>query len=257
MDECGLLVDNFDRPVVMMPYNPPYYQTLVENAGIGFSKVMDIHCFYQNWEMLEETKIDVRLGKIVERMQRNQRIEIRPINRKKLKEEFTIFKDIYNSAWEKNWGFTPFTPAELDMLVHSLGQFFDPDMACFAYVDGEPAAFAIGIPDLNQALLKAYPRPGVPEWVSLLKVGWHWKIRKTINWIRLPLLGVKEEYRNKGIDLAMYHYLFQSILKHKDRYQHLDSGWVLESNRPMMKTGLKLGMKLYRTHRFYEKPLER
>jgi GNAT superfamily N-acetyltransferase len=256
MDEVGLLVENFDRPVVMMPYNPPYYQALVENSGVGFAKVMDVHCFYMNWELLGETRIAERLENIVKRMQRNQSIEIRAIDRKNLKQEFQLFKDIYNSAWEKNWGFTPFTPAELDMLVHTLGQFFDPDMACFAYVDGKPAAFAIGIPDLNQAVQKAYPRPGVPEWVTLIKALWHWKIRSKIDWLRLPLLGVKEEYRNKGIDLAMYHFLFQAILKNGDRYQHLDSGWVLETNHPMMKTGQKLGMKQYRTHRFYEKPLD-
>ena len=84
-------------------------------------------------------------------MKRNH-VTIRPIDRHNLKQEFVLFKELYNAAWEKNWGFVPMTEKELDALVKSLGQFFDPDLAFFGYVDGEPAGFIMAVPDFNQVL---------------------------------------------------------------------------------------------------------
>src|SRR6185369_4374466 len=109
-------------------------------------------------------------------MKRNK-ITVRQIDRKRLKEEFVLFKEIYNSAWDKNWGFVPMTPRELDGMVNSLGQFFEPDFAFFAYVEGQPAGFVMAVPDFNQVLEKAKARPGVPELFTLLRALWYWKIR--------------------------------------------------------------------------------
>ena len=256
MDECGLLIDGFTRPVLMMPYNPPYYQTMIENSGLGFAKVMDIVSFYHSWENLANTIVLKRLEKLVERIQRKQRIVVRGLDRKNLSQEFELFKEIYNKAWEKNWGFTPFTAAELDALVESLGMFFDPRLACFAYVGDEPVGFLIGIPDLNIVLQKVYPRPGIPEIFSLVKALWYWKFRPSIDWLRVPLMGVKDGYRNQGVDLAMYNYMLHAIMA-EERYQHLDSGWVLETNDAMMRVGESLGLTPYKTYRFYEKQLVR
>ncbi len=104
------------------------------------------------------------------------------------------------------------TPKELDALVKSLGDFFDPSMAFFAEVEGVPAGFVMGVPDFNQVLQKVYPRPGVPEVFSLLKALWYWKIRPTIDWARIPLMGVKEAYRNKGVDAVLYYYVLMSLI---------------------------------------------
>ena len=251
-DEVGTLVEGFERPTVLMPYNKPYYKDLIE--GAGFEKVMDVYSYYANWEILKQSGTVERFRRIVEKAQKRGNITIRPINRKKLKEEFELFKNIYNTAWEKNWGFTPFTSKELDALVQGLGMIFDPDLACFAYVNGDPAGFIISVPDFNQVLQKAYPKPNIPEPLTLLNVLWHWKVRPTIDWIRIPLMGVKAEYRDKGVDLAMYNYAINAV--EGTRYKHLDAGWILETNQPMRRILEHTGLQRYKTHRFYEKSLK-
>ncbi len=251
-EDTGLLVDGFMRPVLLMPYNHPYYQGLVENAG--FVKAMDLYSFHMSRDLSRQSGLDNRLRRITESAMKRNKITIRPIDRKRLKEEFVLFKELYNTAWDKNWGFVPMTPRELDNLVASLGQFFDPDFAFFAEVDGEPAGFVLGIPDFNQVLQKANPRPGVPEIFSLLRALYHWKINPVINWMRIPLLGVREEYRQKGVDVALYFGILDACLNHP-RIEHADGGWILESNQAMVSIALKMGLDIYKTHRLYEKQL--
>ncbi|MDX1991902.1 MAG: N-acetyltransferase [bacterium] len=248
-DECGLLVDGFERPIMLMPYNKPYYQRLVE--GAGFHKVMDIYSYYYNWALSADARTEERLEKLATRINRTVNVTIRPIDRKNMKADFVKFKEIYNDAWDKNWGFTPMTPKELDNLVTSLGMFFDPTFSCFAEVDGEPVGFMLGVPDFNQVLQPAHARPGEPEPITLVKALWHWKIRSKIDWLRVPLMGVREAYRNRGLDLLMFLYFYKVM--RGSRYKHLDCGWILENNHNMLGLLESVGMKIHRTHRFYEK----
>lgn len=252
-EECGLLVDGFVRPVLLMPYNPPYYQQLVEKAG--FSKAMDVYSFYVDRDGIVNAKETQRISRLTERIMQRNKITIRPLDTKRKKEEFALFKEIYNAAWDENWGFVPMTPRELDALVDSLGQFVEPKLALFAEVDGDPAGFIMAVPDFNQVLRKIYPRPGVPEVVFLLQALWYWKLKPSISWIRIPLMGVKHEYRNMGVDASMYYHMTQSIIKHTT-YQYSDSGWILESNDNMVSIAKNLGTTIYKTHRFYEKGLK-
>ncbi|MCB9453550.1 MAG: GNAT family N-acetyltransferase [Anaerolineaceae bacterium] len=249
-EECGLLVDGFVRPILLMPYNAPYYQGLVENAG--FTKAMDVYSFYADRDGIMNGKERKRIARLTERIMQRNKITIRPLDPKRKKAEFELFKEIYNAAWEKNWGFVPMTPRELDALVASLGQFVEPQLALFAEVDGKPAGFIMAVPDFNQLLQKVYPRPGVPEIASLLQILWHWKIRPSIDWIRIPLMGVKQEFRNMGVDASMYYHMTQAIVNHTN-YQHSDSGWILENNENMVSIAKNLGTEIYKTHRFYEK----
>jgi hypothetical protein len=101
-------------------------------------------------------------------------------------------------------------------------------------------------------LMKAGARPGVPEVFSLLKALWYWKIRPVMDWARIPLMGVKEEFRNKGVDAVLYYYVLQSLLK-SPQIQHSDSGWILEANKSMVSIAKSFGCEIYKTHRFYEK----
>lgn len=247
-EECGLLVDNFSPPVLLMPYNPLYYQKLLEQAG--FQKAMDVQCVYYDRELAEKNHAEERMGKIVKRILERGNITIRKIDKKRLQQEFERFKEIYNAAWAKNWGFVPMNEKELDALVESLGQFFEPDFAFFAEVNGEPAGFALSIPDLNEALIRAYPRPGVPEILSLIRVLWHWKLRPVIKGVRMPLMGVKAEYRNRGIETALFYYTLMAILP--TRYTYVDAGWVLETN-DLLKITDSFGAPRYKTFRFFEK----
>jgi GNAT superfamily N-acetyltransferase len=249
-EECGLLVDGFNRPVLLMPYNPPYYQKLVE--GAGFHKAMDIYSFHLSRQGTKEHATGDRLERLTKAVMKRNKITVRPIDRKNLKAEFKLFKDIYNAAWDKNWGFVPMTEKELDALVESLGMFFDPNLAFFAYVDHEPAGFVMGIPDFNQVLQKAYAQPGTPEIFTLLKALWYWKIRLVMDWARIPLMGVKEQYRHKGVDATLYYHVLQALLA-SPRIQNSDSGWILEANTDMVSIAKSFGSEIYKTHRFYER----
>jgi hypothetical protein len=114
-------------------------------------------------------------------------------------------------------------------MVVGLGQFFEPKLACFAEVDGDPAGFMLTIPNFNELLRIVYPRPGVPEPLSLVALLWHWKIRPKMKWIRVPLMGVKEQYRNRGVELVMFRYILNAIPAHQ--YDNLDSGWIWNQPR--------------------------
>ncbi|MBI5670217.1 MAG: N-acetyltransferase [Chloroflexi bacterium] len=249
-EDCGILVDGFTRPVLLMPYNYPYYGRLVENAG--FHKAMDLYSFHLSRQGAAEHKTGERLKRLTDAVMKRNKITVRKIDAKNLKTEFALFKELYNAAWDKNWGFVPMTPRELDAMVDSLGQFFDADKAFFGEVNGQPAGFVMAVPDFNQVLHKVYPRPGVPEVVSLLKALWYWKIRPVIDTARIPLMGVKEEFRDKGVAAVLYYHVLEALLA-DPHIQHSDSGWILEANENMVSIALSFGSTIYKTHRIYEK----
>jgi GNAT superfamily N-acetyltransferase len=252
-DECGLLVEGYDQPPVLLyPYNHPYYATLIEAAGFG--KVMDTYGFYISREMTLEGGLDTRLERLAKGIMKRNKVTVREIDRKQLDKEFAMFKELYNVAWEKNWGFVPMTPRELDAMVESLGTFFDPDLAFFGYVDDEPVGFALSVPNFNEVLIKAQPQPGVPEPITLLRALWHWKVRPSIRGARVPLLGVKEGYRGKGVDAVLYYHILRALVDNP-RYDYCDSGWILEINHNMVSIAKNFGQKIYKVFRFYEKTL--
>lgn len=251
-EDTGLLVENFSRPILMMPYNPPYYADFIEQAG--FHKVMDLLSMYMDRPLVERKGILERLGRVTENVMRRNKITVRQFDIKKKKEEFDLIKELYNSGWEKNWGFVPLTPRELDGMIKSLGQFVDPKLVYFAYVNGNPAAFVLGIGDFNEVLYKANAKPGTPEVISLLKALYHWKIKPVMTWSRVPLMGVKAEYRNKGVDATLYYYLMKETL-FNTRYQFSDSGWILEANANMVSVTQNFGAEIYKRYRLFEQEL--
>ncbi len=250
-EETGLLVDGFTRPILLMPYNLPYYEKLI--LASDYKPVMDTYSFHLSRQQVEENGLAERLERVTKAIMRRNHVTVRPIDRHNLKQEFELFKELYNTAWEKNWSFVPMTPKELDAMVKSLGQFFDADLAFFGYVDGKPAGFIMAIPDFNQVLKRVYPKPGTPEIFSLVKALWHWKINPMMDWARVPLMGVKEEYRNKGVDAVLYYHVLEAMLK--GRYQHSDSGWILAINQNMVSIAKNFGSQIYKTYRYYEKAL--
>ncbi len=254
-EECGLLVDGFEQPVLVMPYNQPYYARHIEASG--FTKVMDTYSFHFDFsvERFEASKENARLEKLVKRVTRNGDISVRSANRKDIRGDFLIFMDLYNRAWSRNWGFTPMSEADVDVLAEGIGMIFDPRLAAIVLLDGKPAGFMLGAPDFNKALKAAYSKPREPEVLALLRVAWHWKIRPKIDGFRIVWMGVAEEYRNRGLDLVMYHHILQNLKAMKKSYRHVDAGWVLETNQDMIGTLKSAGMEIYRTYRFYEKEL--
>jgi len=178
---------------------------------------------------------------------------VRQIDMRRFDEDVDRFKRIYNSAWEKNWGFVPMTDAEIDHMAASLKQILDPDITVFAEKDGEPIGAMLPLPDVSQALIHAYPRPGVPEWWTMAKLLWHWKVRRRVDTMRGLAGGVLEGYRGRGVEALLFVKMAQAAIP---RYRRTEISWILENNIMMRRTAEMLGAKVYRTYRIYEKELE-
>jgi hypothetical protein len=164
---------------------------------------------------------------------------------KKLREELELLKGIYNDAWSKNWGFVPMTEAEFDHLAKELKQIVNPELAIFAYIDGEPAGFSLALPDINQALLKINGRLFPTGLFKLL-----WYSRK-IDMLRVLIMGMKKKYRNMGIDAVFYYETYTRGVR--CGFSKGEFSWILEDNYPMRHSMENWGAKIYKTYRIYDK----
>lgn len=240
-EEFGLLVDGFDQsPMVMMPYNPERYVHHLE--GHGLVAVKNLVAYY----MTEET-VPERLLRMLERVEQRNRITVRPLDKRRFGAEVELVRQIYNAAWERNWGFVPMTDAEIDHMARELKPVVDPDLVAFAEKDGRPIGFALALPDLNQALRRANGRLwpfGLPRMMLEMR-----RIRR----LRVLTLGVLAEYRRLGADVLLYSHLYRrGIAK---GYVAGEFSWILEDNEPMRKALDQIGARVYKTYRIYEQPL--
>ena len=250
-EELGLLIDGFeDRPRILMTYNPPRYQGYIE--GTGYTKAMDMFAYSADVATFLDN-IPPKITRVAEKIRKRYNLTVRPINMKKFDHEVEQIKVMYNASWVRNWGFVPMTDAEVDLLAKNLKQIIDPDFALMIEQDGRVIGFAIGLPDLNQPLQKAYPRPGTPELLTMLKLVWHWKVRKDIDWIRVWALGLLPEFRGHGFDSLMYIELINAALR--KGYKWGEMSWILESNDMINRAIQVIGGKVYKTYRLYSKAL--
>ncbi|MGM0545965.1 MAG: GNAT family N-acetyltransferase [Bacteroidota bacterium] len=243
MDEIGVLVDGFEYdPSFLMPYHKRYYNDLIMNAG--FEKAMDMYAFRVTQATVTLDRI-YRAEEIVRR--RLPKLNIREIDTKNLDEEVEIVRDIFNQAWSQNWGFIPLSKKELEVLAKDLKLILDPKVAHIAEVDGEPVAFSIGLPDLNQALKHT---DGTLFPTGIFKLLWH---RRNIDQIRTALMGVIPKYQGKGIDALLHK---EAIINGKEEgYRSSELSWVLESNKNMIRVAEKIGADIEKTYRMYRKDL--
>lgn len=252
-EECGLLIDAFnDSPRLLMTYNPPYYRELIERAG--FTKAMDMYAYRKDVSAIPTLDaFPPKLKRVTDKIMQRGQIAVRKVDMPHFDEEVARVKAIYNAAWARNWGFVPMTEAEFDHLAKGLKQILDPDLIFIVEAKGKPVGFGLTIPDVNEPLRRAYPRPGVPEWWTLVKFFYYMKFRKVMKYIRVLVLGVLEEYRVSGIDGVLYAKTAEEAMK--KGYYLGEFSWILESNDPM-RSGLEgLGSEIYKTYRIYEKPL--
>ncbi|WP_445666429.1 GNAT family N-acetyltransferase [Fodinibius sp. AD559] len=243
MDEIGILVDGFEyEPSFMMPYHKPYYDDLIINAGL--EKEMDMYAFRVTQASVTLDRI-YRAEEIVRR--RLPKLKIREIDTKNLDQEVEIVRNIFNQAWSQNWGFIPLSKEELEELAKDLKLILDPKVAHVAEVDGEPVAFSIALPDLNQALKHT---DGTLFPTGIFKLLWH---RRNIDQIRTALMGVIPEYQGKGIDALLHK---EAIINGREvGYNSSELSWVLESNKNMIRVAEKLGASIEKTYRMYCKDL--
>lgn len=250
-DEVALLVDGFDDPPrILMTYNPPRYMDYL--AAAGFHKAMDLWAYAISLEDFVKNK-PAKLWRVVEKVKTRRNLTIRTINMKDFDREVERFKRVYNKSWERNWGFVPMTDAEIEHLAENLKPVIDPALVFMVESGGEVIGISLSLPDLNQPLLKAYPRPGVPEAWTMLKMLWHWKVRRRLDWLRVFALGVHPDFRGMGVDAMMYHETAKAAVSKGFRWAEMS--WILENNDMMNRAIQMLGGKVYKTHRIYEKAL--
>ncbi|MBN2304159.1 MAG: hypothetical protein JXQ72_06775 [Anaerolineae bacterium] len=257
-DLFGVLLNHYEEvPPILTPYNYPYYVDLMDSAP-GFKKVMDCYSYHFTLPEFHASKSLEQARRITHKNSQRRDITIRPLEPKRLRQELDLLKDIYSRAWEKNWGFVPFIEQELDELVKELGPFLEPRLTLFATVKGQPAAFLLAYPDMNEVLHRAHPRPDVPEPVTMAKAVWHWKLRPAITRIRIALLGVDQQYRSIGVEAALFARLFEvfrELVQEGTRWQTADAGWVLETNTEMTRLAEASGGQRHKVFRLYERAL--
>jgi len=247
-DEIGLLVDGFeDAPRILMTYNPRYYAEYVEAAG--FRKAMNLLAYTLDLDMQRIEKA----RRVAEKIMARGRFEVRPLRMNDYEQEVERVKAVYNRSWERNWGFVPMTDAEIDRMGKQLKELMDPELIGMVELDGQVVGFGLTLPDLNEPLLRAYPRPGQPEFVTLAKLLWHWKVRRRVRMVRVLALGVMPEHRGGGVDALLY--LFAMEAGRRKGYAAVEGGWVLEGNEMMNRVMHRFGAKAYKTYRVYQKSL--
>jgi GNAT superfamily N-acetyltransferase len=252
-DEWALLVDGFDDPPrVLMTYNPPRYRQYLEAAG--YLKAMDMWAYSSRLDIFgSEDGLPEKLlrvgGKVLQRGQLHlRRADLRHFDR-----EVGHVKRIYNAAWMENWGYVPMTEAEIDRLAKQLRPFVDPDLVLFVEHEGEVVGFGLSLPDLNQALRLAYPRPGQPEALTMAKLLWHWKVGRRVEWVRIMAAGALPEYQGRGVAALIFSHMARNAVRKGFKYAEM--GWILESNPKSYLSVEHLGGKIYKTYRIYEKEL--
>ena len=238
----GVLIEGFDRPpVFLMGHNPRYYGRLMEGAGLV--KAKDVVAFW-----LATNRPNARLVEGMEKLAKRGGWSIRPVNLKRFKEEVGTVMGIYNSAWEKNWGFVPMTEAEFEHMAKEFRPVVDPHLCLIAEKDGEPIGFLLCLPDLNRAIRhipngKLFP-------FGVFKFLWH---KRKIRSLRIMTLGMKPGYVDSGIGAALYTAGFRSA--DERGYDDGEASWILEDNHRMCTAMEKAGGTLYKRYRIYERPL--
>jgi len=240
-EEWALLIDGFDAPpAVMMSYNPRRYRDHLE--GYGFTPAKDLLAYF-----LDNPNPPERIVRVAEKMAARRGVTVRPLDMKHFRDEVAKVREVYNRAWERNWGFVPMTEAEIVHMARELRPVVKPEIVLLAEREGEPVGFVLALPDLNRALRHANGRL-FP--FGLLKMLWH---ARKVHTLRVLALGLVPELRGTGVDQLLYLRTFQG-----GRQIGIDEGefsWILEDNRPMRQALDKMGARVYKTYRVYEKPV--
>ena len=245
-DECGLLIEGYDGPpVLMMTYNPPYYRELLECHG--FSKAKDIYAFKSiiadfGRDMEHLPKQISRVARIA---QERYGVTMRHIDLRRLKEEVALIKPLHRGAWSKNWGAVPMTDAEFDYLADTLKPVVDPELTYLAFIDGKPIGCFLTVPDYCQVAQRLGGRLFPFGWAKYL-----WYKRK-IAGIRVLIMGVLEEHRLKGVESLFYQEGCRIAVR--KGYEWAELSWILEDNYKVIRGIEMMGGKRYRTYRFYER----
>ena len=240
-DECGVLVEGFDRePMIKQPWHPEYYAALCEQAGLG--KAVDLYM----WELVidDREKILPIIFELSEQSESKHGVKLRHMRRRDLSKDIKIFGEVYNTAWKRNWGFVPYSDEDLKHYAEELQLVFDKHWFMVAEKDGETIGIAMTVPDINQVLKKMNGR--------LLPLGWWHFLRKgkIIDRVRVGFLGVKPEYQHTGTAARFYVEHFDMAKERPQKWGEM--GWILETNRAMNRGMEAMGGRIVKRYRVFE-----
>jgi hypothetical protein len=244
-EETGLLIDGFDTPpMMMMGHDPAYEAAQIEAAG--YRGEGDAHAYLLD--------LDVPLSKSARNMLERplaSSVTMRRLNLKDYDHEVRRIVDIFNDAWSGNDGFVPMTEPETDELATRLKLLLDERLVLFAELNGEPVAFIVTLPNINEAIRdlngRLFP-------FGVLKLLWRLKVRG-LKSARVPLMGVRRKLAGTMIGSALPLQLIGAIRPgvKKLGFRWVELSWILENNRPMRSILERLGAKPYKTYRIYGK----
>lgn len=244
--ECGLLVrGQSQHPTIQTTWNPKYYETLHDHYGLTKAKDTVAYIIANQ----KGADLPPRVVEYVKKLRsENSNVKFRDFNTKDFQGEVDKCFEIYNSAWEKNWGFFPMTKEEFVFAAKDMKMILDPRMAFMAEVDGKAAGFMLAVPDFNY-IFKRIPNGKLfPTGIFKLLLG-----KKLLKSVRIITLGVKPEFRGSGIFALFTYEAFERAKKFG--YLAGEASWILEDNVAMNKPWQDLGAPLYRRWRIYEKAL--
>ena len=241
--ECGLLIKGYeDPPQIMMTYNPKYYKDLLENQDYQKSKDLIAYQFQL------EKGMPPKIKRIASMVKKRGKVTFRPVDLKNWDRDIKILQEIYNEAWEDNWGFVPMTPEEFSHSAKDMKSIINPNFLLIAEVNGDPAGFILTIPDFNQIFKKIPSGKLLPFGIFKLLFG-----KKKITRSRTITLGVKSQYRKYGLETVLYDECCQNI--QKVGYIENEMSWILEDNLLMNKPIIAMGAEPYKVYRIYGKEL--
>jgi hypothetical protein len=248
-DEPGLLIEGFDNPpTVMMGHNSPLYQAWIEAEG--YRPVKQLF----NYDLPVEDGFPPLVNRIVAAGEKNDRIRIRRVNKKNFHAEATLIMGLLNDAWSDNWGFVPLTDSEIAFVGKKLKTLVFEDFVRVAEVDGEPVAFMIVLPNINELLIDMEGSLLPFNWARLL-----WWLRKPKSrTLRVPLMGVAKQLQNSRMASTLAFMMIELI--RRDAVAHYgtkrgDLGWVLDDNQGMNAVAKAIDAKVNRVYQIYDKPL--
>ncbi len=246
-DECGLLIEGHERPpIILCPWHHPYYQSILEGDA-GLEKAMDLYMW--SLHVTGRDQVNPAIWEMADKLRDEHGIVCRNFRKRDLHAEVTRFLEVYNSAWERNWGFVPLTEDEVRHYAEDLKPVLDENWAMVAEREdtGEVVGAALTLPDYNQVLAKLNGR--------LLPFGWMVALRerRKIDAVRVFALGVKPAYQHTGVAARFYQMHFDAAERTPQKGGEM--GWILEVNKPMNRAMEGMGGQLTRRYRVYEREL--
>ena len=245
--ESGLLVDGFDTPPsALMEHGKPYYAARLEQQG--YAKGMDLLAY---WMRRTDLSFTPALTSLMDCMR--GRVTIRQLDRKHFAREMQVLRAVFNDAWQKNWGFVPFTEREFDEMGAQLKFLVPEDMIYIAEVDGEPCAFIVALPNINEAIADLDGRLLPLGWAKLL-----WRLKVSgVRTARVPLMGVRQQYQFSRMGPIIALLLIEALKApfEKRDVEALEMSWILETNTGMRTILDRIGAAPYKRYRLYEKAI--